>query len=150
MLLRGSTFVSAVFSSGGAEPRWRFGAKAIQVYAPGGMWWARKPVIARNAPYTIESPHLGQMQTRINFGEVARRHKGEKGFREGLPIVAWHIKNEIGGKYKAPDRMREEDYPSKKFHTVHTLEELKRMERATRARVRARVEVGLPAAVVPP
>ena len=135
VLVRGSTFISAVFRGITAEPRWQFGAKAMQVYAPGGMFWSRKSIIARNAPYTIESPHLGQIQARINFGEVARRHKGEKGFKEGLPIIAYHIKSEMTG-YKAPDSMRPEDYPSKKFHTVHTLEELKRMEREKRKAVR--------------
>ncbi len=135
-MVRGSTFISAVLSAaGGAEPRWRFGAKAIQVYAPGGMFWSKKSVIARNAPYTIDSPHLGQMEARINFGEIARRHKGERGFKEGLPIIAYYIKREMTG-YKAPDAMRPEDYPSKKFHTVHTLEELKRMMRAKRREVR--------------
>ena len=33
--------------------------------------------------------------------------------------------------------MRPEDYPSKKYHTKHTLEELKRLEREKRAKVRA-------------
>ena len=127
MLVRGSTFISAVFSAtAGAEPRWRFGAKAIQVYAPGGMFWSKKSVIGRNAPYTIDSPHLGQMEARINFGEIARRHKGEKGFKEGLPVIAYYIKTEMKG-YRAPDSMRPEDYPSKKFHTVHTLDQLKAM-----------------------
>jgi len=126
VLVRGSTFISAVFRGVTAEPRWAFGAKAMQVYAPGGMFWSRKSVIARNAPYTIESPHAGQIEARINFGEIASRHKGEKGFREGLPIIAYHIKTEMSG-YKAPHAMRPEDYPSKKFHTVHTLDELKRM-----------------------
>ena len=137
--MRGSTFITGIFRAytrTGAEPRSQFGAKTVQIYAPGRMFWSKKGVIIRNAPYTIEAPHLGQIQARINFGEVARRHKGEKGFRDGLPIIAWHIRNEIKDKYKAPDRMRPEEYPSKIRRTVHTLEDLKRMERELRARAR--------------
>ena len=99
--MRGSTFITGIFRAytrTGAEPRSQFGAKTVQIYAPGRMFWSKKGVIIRNAPYTIEAPHLGQIQARINFGEVARRHKGEKGFRDGLPIIAWHIRNEIKDK----------------------------------------------------
>jgi hypothetical protein len=150
MLLRGSTFLSSVFAGAGvAEARWRFGAKAVQVYSPGGVWWSRKALIARNAPFTIEAPHLGQLQGRINFGEIARRHKGERGFREGLPIIAFHIKTERKG-FKSPDAMRPEDYPSRKFHTVHTLEQLKRMEREKRAAVRAPGALPVPPGALPP
>jgi hypothetical protein len=148
-LLRGSTLVSAALAAtGGAEARWRIGAKAVQIYSPGGVWWSKKSVIIRNAPFTIESPHLGQIQGRINFGEIASRHKGEKGFREGLPIIAYYIKAERTG-FKSPDRMRPEDYPSKKLHTVHTVEQLKRMERAKRAVVRAPVLMPPPPGVPP-
>jgi len=136
MLVRPSTFIAGVLAGAGtAEPRWRFGAKAIQVYSPGGMFWSKKSLILRNAPYTIEAPHLGQIQTRIQFGEAARAAKGSKGFVEGLPAVAAAVKRAMSG-FRAPDAMRPEDYPSKKFHTVHTLEELKRMEREKRAKAR--------------
>lgn len=128
VMVRGSTFISSVFRGITAEPRWQFGSKAMQIYAPGGMWWSKKSIIARNAPFTIDSPHLGQAEGRVNFGEVALTAKGSKGFKEGLPIVAYTVKERVIG-YKAPDRMSPEDYPSKKFHTVHTLAELKRIVR---------------------
>lgn len=135
VLIRGSTFIMGALAGKTAEPRWQFGSKSVQIYTPGGMFWSRKAVIVRNAPYTIDNPHLGQIQARIHFGEIARRHKGEKGFREGLPIIAYHVKREMSG-FRAPDSMRPEDYPSRKFRTVHTLEELKRMEREKREKAR--------------
>ena len=136
--------VAAALAAGGkAEARWQMGAKAVQIYTPGGVWWSRKSVILRNAPYTIEAPHLGQIQARIDFGEIARRHKGERGFKEGLPIIAFYVKSERTGK-RSPNSMRPEDYPSRKFHTIHTLEQLKRLETEKRAVARPAAPVGLP------
>jgi hypothetical protein len=144
MLLRGSTLIASVLAGGGrAAARWQMGAKTVQIYAPGGVWWSRKSVILRNAPYTIEAPHLGQIQARVTFGEIARRHKGERGFREGLPVIAYHIKTEMTGK-RMPNSMRPEDYPSKKFRTIHTLEQLKRLEAEKRGAARPVAPVGLP------
>jgi hypothetical protein len=40
--------------------------------------------------------------------------------------------------------MRPEDYPSRKFHTIHTLEQLKRLETEKRAVARPAAPVGLP------
>jgi hypothetical protein len=149
MLLRGSTFISSVFAgTGAAEPRYRFGAKAVQIYSPGGMVWSKKPLIVRNAPYTIEAPHLGQLEIRERFGDTARAHKGEKGFREGLPAIAYYIKTELRGKV-VPDRMAPEDYPSKKFRTFHTLEQVKRMLREKRAALRAPGALPVPPGAIP-
>jgi len=102
--------------------------------------WSKKPVYLRNLPYTNITPHRGQIEARIRFGEIARAHKGEKGFREGLPIVAYHIKTEMSG-FRASSRMSEADYPSKQRRTFRTLDELKRLlgerpERPGRVRLR--------------
>jgi len=91
--------------------------------------WSKKPAYPRNLPYTNISPHKGQIETRINFGSVAKKHKGEKGFKEGLPIIAWYIKKEVKG-YKAPSALRPEDYPSKARRTFHTMSELEAMIKA--------------------
>ena len=105
----------------GTRPMNKTGASAVQIYNPGGMTWSKKPIIVRNAPYTIEHPHLGQAETRIHFGEIAERYKGEKGLIEGLPAVAYHIKEEMKG-YRASDSMPVEAYPSKgSFHTIDQL-----------------------------
>jgi len=138
MLLRASTFLVGVLNaaSGSAEARWQMGANAIQVYAPGGMFWSSKSLILRNAPYTINNPHLGQIEVRTRFGEIARSHKGAKGFIEGLPAIAYYIKKELTG-FKAPDAMTPEDYPSKKQRTKHTLESLKRLGREKMKKARA-------------
>ena len=106
----------------GTRPMNKTGANAVQIYGAGGMTWSKKPVIMRNAPYTIEHPHLGQAETRIHFGEIAQKYKGEKGLIEGLPAVAWHIHDEIYHKYHAEDAMPEDMYPSKEsFHTIDQL-----------------------------
>jgi len=90
------------------------------------MFWSKKALFTRNPPHTNANPHVGQIQVRIRFGEIARSHKGEKKFRDGLPIIAWYIKRELKG-YKAPDALRPEEYPSRHRRTYHTLEELKAM-----------------------
>lgn len=118
--VRGSTILAA---ASGAQPMNKTGANAIQVYGAGGMFWAKKPLILRNAPYTIEKPHLGQAETRVHFAEIAHKYKGETGFIEGLPAVAWHIKQEMTG-YRASDAMPKEYYPSKSSY--HSEEELRR------------------------
>jgi hypothetical protein len=151
MKLRGSTVVAAALAAAGkAEARWQMGAKAIQIYTPGGMYWSRKLVILRNAPYTIESPHLGQIKLRKLFGKLAREAKaqGLKGIKEGLPAVAWYIHTNLP---KHPDKaaieavkMKPEDYPSRKYRTVHTLEQLEVLEKQKEAERRKRAAAGLP------
>jgi len=88
--------------------------------------WSKKPAYLRNLPYTNVSPHPGQVETRIHFGEIARRYKGSKGFEDGLPIVAAKIKKEMKG-FKASRALSKEAYPSKHRRTFHTIDELKRM-----------------------
>ena len=88
--------------------------------------WSKKPVVFRNAPYTNVSPTKGQMETRVAFADIASAHKGEKGFKDGLPIIAYYIKENMK-KYSAPNRMAPEDYPSKHRRTFHTANELKRI-----------------------
>lgn len=135
-VVRGDILIAGVVSGGKAMARWQRGAKFMQIYAPGRMFWSKKPIIMRNAPFTIESPHLGQIQVRVQFGELAKTIKGQHGFRNGLPLAAATIQERLRG-WKAPDRMVPEEYPSKLKHTIHTIEELKRMERELRQRARA-------------
>ena len=124
MLLRASTFVRGV--AGVAEPRNRVGAKAVQVVNARRMFWSSKPVFFRNAPYTIENPHEGQIETRLEFARIARGVKGCTGLVDGLPCVAAAIKREMKG-YGAPGRLPETQYPSKIKRTFHTAEELEKM-----------------------
>ena len=106
-------------------PRWHASISGIQLVTK-PVPWSKKPAYLRNQPYTAVTPHKGQIQTRVEFGKKARAHKGEKGKKEGLPIIAYYIKKEFKG-YKAPDRLSEKEYPSKIRHTFHTLEELEAM-----------------------
>ena len=123
MLLRPQTIVAAF---GSASPRNAIGAKGVQIYAPGGMHWSKKALIMRNAPYTIENPTLGQIETRLTFADIASRAKGERGFIDGLPAVAYRIREAMTG-YRAADRMDPEAYPSKIKRTFHTAEDLRAM-----------------------
>ena len=124
---------------GKAQPRSAIGAKGLQIYSPGGMFWSKKGLIVRNPPYTIENPHLGQIEVRMQFGEIARRHAGERGFIDGLPAVAYYIRQELSG-YRAPNRLPEGQYPSATKKTFHTLEELRAMYEQKAAGARARAE----------
>jgi len=137
-LIRAQTFFAGV--TGQADPRNRIGAKGIQVYGAGGMFWSKKSVIIRNAPYTIESPHLGQIETRLTFADIAKDAKGCRGFEDGLPCVAARIKSAMKG-YRSADRMPEDMYPSRVKPSFHTVDELRAMLEKKAARVRA----GMPA-----
>lgn len=123
MLLRPQTL--GLMFARTATPKNELGAKAVQIYAPGGMFWSKKAMIIRNAPYTIENPHLGQIEARLTFADIASRHKGERGFVDGLPVIAAAIKREMTG-YRAADSMPKEAYPSRK-RSFHTASELRRM-----------------------
>jgi len=83
-----------------------------------------KPYI-RAAPCTIFFPTKNQIRARIAFGEIARKHKGKKGFdEEGLPIIASMIKKEytgmrFGRKEKKPKWMEiYENYLRLKFDSL--------------------------------
>ncbi len=122
-LLRASTVLQAIGSS--ALPRSSIDANSgIQVYSRGGMFWSNKPMIMRNAPYTINNPTVGQIETRINFGHAGSSAKGQRGFAaDGLPAVASAVRSKIAG-YHAPHALQPEAYLSSNKHTVHTMVEL--------------------------
>lgn len=114
MKLRPQTFVAGL--TGSVGPMNKVGAKAVVVKGAGGMWWSKKPIIFSNAPYTIENPHLGQIETRIHFAEVASRTRGMP-LAQRLEVM----KKELRG-YRAPDALNPADYPSKQgYHTVDQL-----------------------------
>lgn len=123
--LRASTLLTAF---GRAVPMSRIGASSMQLYGAGAMTWAKKAVILRNAPYTIENPHLGQIETRLHFARIASRAKGSKGLdpETGLPQAAAMIKKTMSG-YRADHRLPEEAYPSKIRRTYHTASELEKL-----------------------
>jgi len=123
-LLRGSVVFAAAL---GAMPS-RAAIPLTGVQLCRAPWWSKKPFYLRNPPYTILSPHEGQIQTRIHFGEIASKAKGSKGFKDGLPAVAYAVKSEMKG-WTAPARMAKEAYPSRARRTVHTLDELRAMLR---------------------
>jgi len=131
MLLRPNVVFAA---AGTALPRNKLGACGIQVYSPGAMFWSKKSLILRNAPYTIENPHLGQIQARLNFGDHASMHKGERGFERGLPVVAARLQDALSG-YRAANRMEPEKYPSRQrgFHTMDDLRSMLERKRVTAA-----------------
>lgn len=131
MMLRASTLLAGV--GGGAQPRASMGAKAVQILGPGRMTWARKALILRNAPYTIESPTLGQIETRVEFGEAAKAARGKRGLdpETGLPGAASVTAKAMRG-FHAPHRLDEANYPSKARGSFHTLAELQAALRAAK------------------
>jgi len=123
VLLRPQTLLAAF---GKPMPRSNIGAKGVQIYAPGAMSWAKKALIIRNAPYTIENPTIGQMEARVHFAKIASKAKGMRGLRNGLPGAASFIQEEMAN-YKADHSMPPEEYPSRQRRTFHTAEELRRI-----------------------
>ena len=111
---------------GKAMPRSAIGAKGVQIYSPGAMSWSKKGLIVRNAPYTIESPTLGQIETRLTFADIAHQARGMRGLRNGLPGAASFIQDAMRG-YRAADSLAPEEYPSRVKRSFHTEEELRRM-----------------------
>ena len=87
--------------------------------------WSKKTFTIGKAPFTNVSPRKGQADVRVKLGEIARKHKGEKGFINGLPAIAHYVKEELTG-YKSDYSMRKEDYPSRHRRTFNTIETLKR------------------------
>lgn len=124
MMLRASTLLSGL--GGGAQPRASMGSKAVQILAPGRMTWSRKGIILRNAPYTIESPTMGQIDTRVNFGTAASAARGKRGLdpETGLPPAAAETARKVAG-FKSRYSLDPANYPSKVRGSFHTLAELR-------------------------
>jgi len=99
--------------SGNIPPAKTIGSKGIQIYSPGNMTWCKKSVILRNAPYTIDNPHPGQIETRLHFGSIASKGKHMKGLdpETGLPASAAIVSREMLN-FTAPNRMPESAYPT--------------------------------------
>lgn len=114
--------------SGAGMPRWQASVAGVQLVTR-PVAWSKKAAYLRNQPYTAISPHKGQIEARLKLASIAKAHKGEKGFREGLPIIAYYVKTEMKD-FKAPSRMAKKDYPSKARRTFHTASELEAMIRA--------------------
>ena len=120
VLVRASTFGQMLV--GGAIPRALIGASGMVIAQRGRMIWAKKNVIVKNAPYTIEAPHPRQAEMRVAFGKVASTAKGSKGLSpEGLPQAAAKVKaNKNKFALTKP-------YAPKARKSFHTIEELEKM-----------------------
>jgi hypothetical protein len=110
----------------------------MQIVGKGNVWWAEKAAWFRNVPVTAVVPTPGQIETRIHFGELAKKAKEDgKTGTKGKPALseklgryfvgsAAYIADNMRG-FRATRRLAPEAYPSKLRKTVHTLEELKAM-----------------------
>ncbi|RLC33030.1 hypothetical protein DRH14_05465, partial [Candidatus Shapirobacteria bacterium] len=92
--------------AGAGMPRWQASVAGIQLVTK-PVAWSKKPAYLRNQPYTAVTPHKGQIEARLKLASIARAHKGETGFKEGLPIIAYYVKTEMKG-YKAPHALAKE------------------------------------------
>ena len=125
VLVRASTFGQMLV--GGAIPRSLIGASGMVIAQRGRMVWARKNVIVKNAPYTIEAPHPRQAEWRIIFGKAASSVKGQTGLEtvDGmvLPKAAAYIKK---NKDTLKAQLTKPKFPKarKSFHTVAELEKM--------------------------
>jgi len=141
MKIRPQTFVAGM--TGKVTPMNNVGAKGFYIQSVGGRWWIhRKGVVVANLPYTIESPHPGQMQTRVHFGRIASQTAGMP-LAERLQVIAERMRG-----YRASLRMNPDEYPSKVRRSYHTLAQLqamlnKRMAQGGRATATAREEEAL-------
>jgi hypothetical protein len=110
----------------------------MQLVSKGNVWWAEKAAWFRNVPVTAVYPTPGQIETRIQFGELAReaKTKGETGTKANPKLSkrlgryfvgsAAYIADNMAG-FRASKRMAPEQYPSRLRRTLRTLEELKAM-----------------------
>jgi len=120
MKIRPQTFVAGL--TGKATPMNNIGAKGFYVQSVGRRWWVKKGgAILANLPYTIESPHPGQIDVRVEFGKIARSTAGMK-LGERLKVIAEKMKG-----YESPNAMKPEEYPSRR-RGYHTLEQLEAMQ----------------------
>jgi hypothetical protein len=110
----------------------------MQLVGKGNVWWAEKTAWFRNVPVTAVYPTPGQIETRIRFGELAKRAKaeGKTGTRASPALStrlgryfvgsAAYIADNMAG-FTASRRLAPEQYPSRLRRTLRTLEELKAM-----------------------
>lgn len=118
--IRPQTLVAGL--SGKATAMNNIGAKGFYIQSVGGRWWVKKSgAILANLPYTIESPHLGQIETRVEFGRISSQTRGMP-LAQRLQIISEKMRG-----YRAPDRMNPEEYPSKMKRSYHNLAELEAM-----------------------
>ena len=54
-------------------------------------------VYLRRVPFTRYFPTINQIKWRLKVAEVAKSVKGKKGLKDGLPIAAAKIKEELSG-----------------------------------------------------
>ena len=133
VLLRGATV--AAMASASMTPRNRLVLSGLQLVSKGRATWAEKEAWLRNPPHTAANPTLGQLEVRIQFGELARTAKGTKGLQtittgpkagKKVPGAAKVIAERMYG-YRAPHREDPSRWESRLRRTLHTLDELKAM-----------------------
>jgi len=136
MKIRPQTFIAGL--TGTASPMNNIGAKGFYIQSVGRRWWIRKSgAILANLPYTIESPHLGQVEVRVEFGKIASQTAGRP-LEERLKVIGAHMKELADSGKLAPDKMNPALYPSKRSY--HTLEQLEAMQEKMKKKAREQGE----------
>jgi len=120
--------------SGKPGPMSKVGSRGMQIVGAGGMTWANKRAFLRNLPYTIENPHLGQIEQRLAFAEAASSARGKEGLdpATGYPQAAAAVQAQLSRRHPARHRIKsKEEYPSRihpSFHNKNELEALRQMK----------------------
>jgi len=125
-LLRASVVMAGTFGQGSVTPRRNLGASNALVISA-TPYWSKRPAVIKNAPYTIDHPSTAQLDIRIKLGDLAKEaHNTGQINLYGLPGAAGYVQQKLSGAH-GMGALAKGQWASSQRHTLHTLEELKRM-----------------------
>ena len=125
-LLRASVVMAGTFGQGSTTARRNLGASNALVISA-TPYWSKRPAVIKNAPYTIDHPTTAQLDIRIKLGDTAKEahNTGQIGLY-GLPGAAGYVQQKMTG-IRGAGALAKGQWASSKKHTLHTLEELKKI-----------------------
>jgi len=125
-LLRASVVMAGTFGQGSVTARRNLSASNALVISA-TPYWSKRPAVIKNAPYTINNPSAAQLDIRIKLGDTAKEahNTGQIGLY-GLPGAAGYVQQKLTGIHGA-GALAKGQWASSQRHTIHTLEELKKM-----------------------
>jgi len=125
-LLRASVVMAGTFGQGSTTARRNLSASNALVISA-TPYWSKRSAVIKNAPYTINNPSTAQLDIRIKLGDAAKEaHNTGQVNINGLPGAAGYVQQKLTGT-RGAGALPKGMWASSKRHTLHTLEELKRM-----------------------